>query len=242
METNDCGYVPIKGIWKFQCESFHVSQHTPLIFFLQPFKSVKGIVTSQVSRNRCQHGLACRLVCGPPACVCVHPTLCNSVDHSPPASSLHGILQARLLEWVAVSSPRGTSWPRDRSLVCCVPFIGRRIFTPEPLAMWPRWHLMVKNPPASAGDIRNLGSIHGWGRSCGGGNGNPLKHSVQFSLSVVSNSLPPVVCSTPGFPVHHQLLELTQTRVHLVGDTIQPSHPLKSPSLAFNHSQHQGLF
>ena len=50
-------------------------------------------------------------------------------------------------------------------------------------------------------------------------------------------------CSMPGFPVHHQLLELTQTHVHRIGDTIQPSHPLLSPSpSAFNLSQHQGLF
>ena len=50
-------------------------------------------------------------------------------------------------------------------------------------------------------------------------------------------------CSTPGFPVHHQLLEPAQTRVHRVGDAIQPSHPLSSPSLpAFNLSQYQSLF
>ena len=49
-------------------------------------------------------------------------------------------------------------------------------------------------------------------------------------------------CSTPGFPVHHQLLELAQTHVHRVSDAIQPSHPLLSPSLpAFNLSQKQGL-
>ena len=49
--------------------------------------------------------------------------------------------------------------------------------------------------------------------------------------------------STPSFPVHHQLLELTQTHVHGLGDAIQPSHPLLSPSPpAFNLSQHQGLF
>ena len=48
-------------------------------------------------------------------------------------------------------------------------------------------------------------------------------------------------CNTPGFPVHHQLLELTQTHVHWVSDAIQPSHPLSSPSPAFNLSQHQGL-
>ena len=50
-------------------------------------------------------------------------------------------------------------------------------------------------------------------------------------------------CSTPGFPVHHQFLELTQIHVHLVSDTIQPSHPLSFPSPpAFNLFQHQGLF
>ena len=47
----------------------------------------------------------------------------------------------------------------------------------------------------------------------------------------------------PGFPVHHQLPELTQTHVHRVGDAIKPSHPLLSPSPpAFSLSQHQGLF
>ena len=49
--------------------------------------------------------------------------------------------------------------------------------------------------------------------------------------------------STPGLPVHHQLLESKQSHVHLVGDGIQPSHPLLSPSPpALNLSQHQGLF
>ena len=53
----------------------------------------------------------------------------------------------------------------------------------------------------------------------------------------------PVDCSTPGFPVHHQLPEPAQTHIHQVGDAIQPSHPLSSPSpSAFNLSQHQGLF
>ena len=52
----------------------------------------------------------------------------------------------------------------------------------------------------------------------------------------------PMNRTTPGLPVHHQLLEFTQTHVHQVGDAIQPSHPLSSPSpLAPNPSQHQGL-
>ena len=53
----------------------------------------------------------------------------------------------------------------------------------------------------------------------------------------------PMNCSTPGFLVHHQLPELTQTHVHWVSDAIQPSHPLSSPSPpTFNLSQHQCLF
>ena len=53
----------------------------------------------------------------------------------------------------------------------------------------------------------------------------------------------PVDCSTPGFPVHHQLPQFTQTHVHQDGDAIQPSHPLSYPSLpALNLSQHQGVF
>ena len=53
----------------------------------------------------------------------------------------------------------------------------------------------------------------------------------------------PMNCSTPGLPVHHHLPEFTQTHVHRVGDAIQPSHPLSSPSPpAPNPSQHQSLF
>ena len=53
----------------------------------------------------------------------------------------------------------------------------------------------------------------------------------------------PMDCSMPGFPVHHKLLEPTQIHVHRVGDAIQPSHHLSSPSPpGFNLSQHQGLF
>ena len=69
--------------------------------------------------------------------------------------------------------------------------------------------------------------------------------SVQFSS--VAQSCPtlwdPMDRSTPGLPVHHQLPEFTQTHVHWVGDVIQPSHPLPSPSPpAFNLSQDHGLF
>ena len=70
---------------------------------------------------------------------------------------------------------------------------------------------------------------------------------VCVCISSVAQSCPtlcnPMDCSTPGIPVHHQLLELTQTHVHRVGDAIQPSHPLSFPSPpTFNLSQHQSFF
>ena len=72
-------------------------------------------------------------------------------------------------------------------------------------------------------------------------------HKPQVQFSSLAQSRPtlcdPMKCSTPGLPVHHQLLEFTQTHVHQVGDAIQPSHPLSSPfPPASNPSQHQSLF
>ena len=130
------------------------------------------------------------------------------MDCSPPGSSVHGILQARILEWAAMPSSRGSSRPRDQSYISCVSCIGRQVF----------YHWRHLRSP--------------WSVSL-----------VQFGHSVVSDSLQPMDCSTPGFSVHHQLPELTQTHVHWAGDAIQSSHPLSSPSpLTFDLSQHQGLF
>ena len=75
--------------------------------------------------------------------------------------------------------------------------------------------------------------------------GSGLSSSVQFSS--LAQSCPtlcdPMNCSMPGLPVHHQLLEFTQTQAHWVGDVIQPSHPLSSPfPTAPNPSQHQSIF
>ena len=71
---------------------------------------------------------------------------------------------------------------------------------------------------------------------------------IFYKLFTSVTQLCPTLCdpmnrSTPGLPVHHQLPEFTQIHVHRVGDAIQPSHPLLSPSPpAYNPSQHQGLF
>ena len=76
---------------------------------------------------------------------------------------------------------------------------------------------------------------------------NTLYIFPQRQFSSVTQSCPtlcdPMECSTPGFPVHHQLPKLAQTHVHQAGDAVQPSHPLLFPSLpAFNLPKHQGLF
>ena len=55
------------------------------------------------------------------------PTLCNAMDHSPPGSSVHGILQTRLLKWFAMPSSRRSSWPRNQTHVPYVTCIGRRV-------------------------------------------------------------------------------------------------------------------
>ena len=74
-----------------------------------------------------------------------------------------------------------------------------------------------------------------------------IDHYTIIQFSSVAQSCPtlcnPMDCSTPGFHVHHQLPKFAQTHVNRVSDAIQPSHPLSVPSLlAFNLSQHQGLF
>ena len=73
---------------------------------------------------------------------------------------------------------------------------------------------------------------------------NILKSSSVQSVTQSCLTLcDPMNCSTPGLPVHLQLQESTQTHIHWVGDVIQPSHPLSSPSPpALNLPQHQGLF
>ena len=76
---------------------------------------------------------------------------------------------------------------------------------------------------------------------------SPCLFDVYTEFSSVAQLCPtlcdPMNLSTPSLPVHHQVLEFTQTYVHQVGDAIQPSHPLSSPSPpAPNPSQHQGLF
>ena len=96
---------------------------------------------------------------------------------------------------------------------------------------WCFWTVVLEKTLESPLDCKELKAV------------NPKGN--QFSSVAQSCPTPcdPMNHSTPGLPVHHQLLEFTQTHVHWVDDAIQPSQPLSSPSpFAFNLFQHQGLF
>ena len=91
------------------------------------------------------------------------------------------------------------------------------------------WCAAVHGVTKSQTRVSDFTSLHIWS----------VSSAAQSCLTLWS----PMDCSTPGFPVHDQLLELAQTHVHQVSDSIQLSHPLLSPSSpAFNLCQHQGLF
>ena len=92
------------------------------------------------------------------------PTLCDPMDCSPPGSSVHGILQAGLLEWVAMPSSRGSSWPRDQTRISCGSCTAGVFFTAEPLgklnlwsihgyiltlAWWPAHQETTSHPPSA---------------------------------------------------------------------------------------------
>ena len=122
-------------------------------------------------------------------CVCLVvqlcPTLCDPRDWNPPGSPVHGILQERMLEWVAISSSRGSSWPGQGQ------GRGWALNPGLPHCRWILYHLshwgslkflvaqLVKNLPCSA---RDPGLIPGSGRYPGEGNGNPLQHPCLENL------------------------------------------------------------
>ena len=137
------------------------------------------------------------------------PTLCDPVDCSLPGSSVHGLLQARILERIAVSFSRGS---------------------------FQKTHCQKRStqPKLFLGCLKIFNIFS--------------NHRIKFKIfsSVTQSYLTlfdPMNHSTPGLPVHHRLLESTQTHVYWVSDAIQPSHPLSSPfPPALNLSQHQSLF
>ena len=161
---------------------------------------------------------------------------CDPMDYSPPASSVHRISQARMLEWVAISFSRGSPQPRDRAQVSCTAggFFTDWATREALLGHIYKWNITLEYEKCSIWAFSAFDPSHPKG----------LETMHQFS-SVTQPCLTlydPKNRSTPGLPVHHYLLEFTQTHVHRVRDAIQPSHPRSSPSPpAPNPSQHQSL-
>ena len=161
-------------------------------------------------------------------------TLYDPMDYSPPGSSLYRILQARILEWVAMPSSRGSSWPRYRTPVSYVPCMAGGFSTTN--ATWEAPRLIVfKYKITVAITLENcLGNI--FGSYC------PKETLLLFSCPVMSDSLWPHWLQYIRSSYPSSSPEVAQVHAHCVGNAIQPSHPLtpSSPS-ALNLSQHQGL-
>ena len=162
--------------------------------------------------------------------------------------SLHCSLE---LEWVAIPFSRKPSWPRDWTWVSCIAGRFRQnagkpllelqtckfktfiVYLP-PICSTFLWETPLRTCGSHVSTslrealLRANSSLHRVYSSS-----HPMFSSVQLLSHV--RLCDPMDCSTPGFPVHHQLPEHTQTCVHRVDDAIQSSHPLSSPSLpAFN--------
>ena len=117
------------------CFSSKMSFYSFFIFYLRfPVKIVSSLsLLFLVSSIRKPSGLPkCEVIITKSFHVCAKspqtcPTLCDPMDCGPPGSSVHGILQAKMLEWVAISSYRGSSQPRDQTHISYVSCIGRRV-------------------------------------------------------------------------------------------------------------------
>ena len=94
--------------------------------------------------------------------------LCDPMDCSPPGSSVHGIFQVRILEWIAIFSSRWSSWHRDQTHVFCICLLNCRQIL---------YHHCGSAGKESACNAWDLGSIPGLGRSPGEGKGYPLQYS-----------------------------------------------------------------
>ena len=178
-------------------------------------------------------------------------TLCDPIDGSPLGSSVPGILQARTLEWVAISFSNAWKWKvKVKSLswaqLLATPWtaayqvppsmgFSRQEYwsgvpLPSPSALHSLMYFKTYFVETPSADFRVL---------------NPPAASKEFSVKTlgVTFTWNPMDCIMPGFPVHHQLPELAQLMSIKSFDAIQPSHPLSSLSPpAFSLSQHQGIF
>ena len=110
-----------------QSESSMCIHVLPLFQISFPLRSPHSIKQSSLGSPAGSHHLFC--TCAACSVAPSDPTLGDPTDCSPPDSSIHGVLQARILEWAAMSSSRGSSQPRDRTWASCVSWVGRCILS-----------------------------------------------------------------------------------------------------------------
>ena len=158
-------------------------------------------------------------------------TLCNTMDCSMTGSSVQGISQARILEWVAISSSRGYAQPRDRTHVSCISYIGRWVFTTMP-----------SGKPKLSDDLCSLAfEQKSWSTSkgCSGevsssiperwGQERDWSDGLWSPIVVVQSCLTlqdPMDWRMPGFPVLHHLREFAPTPLSLSIESVMPSNCL----------------
>ena len=156
-----------------------------------------------------------------------HVWLCNPMGCSPPGSSVCGIFQERILEWVAIFSYRRSSQPKNWTYVSC---IGRWILKVKFISIMPKRFLMHLCSLSVHLPMDSYITKYSLSLCMFLFSGILLQNVISLDVQSCPTLCEPMDCSMPGFPVHHQLLELAQTHVHWVGDAIQPSHLLLSPS------------
>ena len=139
------------------------------------------------------------MVCSQPACSAAAaeslqscPTLCDPMNCSLSGSSVHGILQARILEWVAISCSRGSSWSRDQTCLSCISYTGR----------WILYHCATREAPQTA--LLYSLSLH-----------NILNPALPFSTVFTTSSLgwssfQETTFFTPSYKATLHLLKLDQ--------------------------------
>ena len=113
-------------MWQLVEFSIHFFEHKRVVNLFEHFKSDSTRHKTRVSYFQ-DAFYPCVLCFAQSLQSC--PTLCNPLGCSPPNSSVQGILQARILEWVAMSSSRGSSWPRDQTLISTSLALAGRFFS-----------------------------------------------------------------------------------------------------------------
>ena len=160
------------------------------------------------NQNKCMHAQSLQLC----------PTFWDSMDCNPPGSSLHGILQKRILERVAMTFSRGSSRPRDQTSDSCT---SRRVLYTSTTWETPEYNYFPggSDGKVSAYNAGDLGSIPGSGRSPGEGNGHPLQYSWlenPMDRGAWRTTIHGVTKSQTGLstytPKRHQVLSFSEKR------------------------------